>query len=344
MNKNAEYLPQPSEVSGSNGNGTSKVFSLKPATDPDTIAVLEARRECRADERLNRSMKACFDEIADRALNPSFYDLKGVVTISDTALAKVFQVSNRTVFTWKMALVSAGYVWLTSKFKSNMWPITTYHLSCLHRQRAQSKTDADGTYGGEKVRPGQTSKTLGARKPGQPLLPLPGSRALPPEGKSAENQPISGETRKKLPVSPETDFGSDPKPASGETRSQLRGRPETNFGSDPKPASGETRSEFRVRPEADCRHKKAKGQGEVGIERKGGADAPPQSSWEASFEIWKAGLTKEFDRELRETLADLKAERTKLKEFGGSTPETLEKLRRLKLKIESVNLLLTGPK
>src|SRR3989442_12663662 len=91
-----------------NGNGHQKVFQLERTTDTDTIAVLQARRDCRSDERLNRSMKACFDEIADRALNPSFYDSKGVVTISDTVLGETFGVTNRTVYAWKHQIAECG--------------------------------------------------------------------------------------------------------------------------------------------------------------------------------------------------------------------------------------------
>ena len=238
-----------------NGNGNGHgIFTLAAKPDPDTIAVLETRRAARSDTRLTRSMKACFDEVADRALNPAFYDAKGIVAISDTVLAEIFSVSNRTVYTWKYKLQECGYVWLNHKFKTNMWPLTTYHLSALHKAPRLQKTDADGTYGAGKFRPAPLNPGLGARKPGQPSLPLPGSRTLAEDTKSEEMQGISGENRFSLRVSPEANFGSEPKPASGESRNPLP-----------------------VRPEADCRHKKAKalrsGTGEGSFKRSTGLNA-----------------------------------------------------------------------
>src|SRR2546428_5823703 len=236
----SEYIPRETETDNGNGNGHAKIFALKPATDPDTLLILETRRRANSDDRLNRSMKACFLEIVDRALNPNFFDYKGVVTLSDTFLADIFGVSNRSVYNWKKQIAECGYVWLTRKFKSNMWPITQYHLTCLHKPRREEKTDPDGTYGGGKFRPAPVNPGVGARKPGQPGLSLPGSRQPPPETKSDEMKGISAQNRKKLPVSPETNFGSEPKPISGESRNPLRARAETVFGSEPKSVAGES--------------------------------------------------------------------------------------------------------
>jgi len=113
-----------SEPTNGNGNGHAKIFNLQPTTDPDVIAVLEARRDARSDSRLSRSMKACFDEIADRALNPQFYEAKGIVVISDPALGNVFGVSRRSIWTWKHTIAACGYVWLSKQGKTNMWPLT----------------------------------------------------------------------------------------------------------------------------------------------------------------------------------------------------------------------------
>jgi hypothetical protein len=285
-----------------NGNGHQKIFSLSPGVDPDTIAVLEARRACRADQRLNRSMKACFDEIADRALNPSFYDTKGVVTISDTALAEIFMVSNRTIYSWKHQIAECGYVWLGKKFKSNMWPLTTYHLSCLHKKPAMQRTDSDGTYGARRYRSAPVNPGLGARSPGQAQLPLAGSRKGNEEPKSEDLQVISAETRKNVPLSPEENFGSEPKPASGESRNGFRARAETDFGSEPKPASGESRNGTPVRAEANCRLKKAKVIGS-GTSLGGKRGSPP----DLGFDEWKKGLKGTFPSKLRDLQHELTA-------------------------------------
>jgi hypothetical protein len=251
----SEYLPRPEESSNGNGNGHGTIFTLKPALDPDTLAILETRDHALRDQRLLGTMRAFFCLILDRALDPEYYrpHPRGIVTLSDTVLATDFGVSNRTIFTWKRKIEECGdYFWLTRQFRTNMWPITTYHITCLHPPQ-RGKTDRDGTYGSGRVgRSLPENFPLGARRPGQPGLPLPGSRQKPKAPEKSQTLAIAGLTRNTLPVSPEAHFGSDPKPTSGETRSTLRARPEAHFGRDPKPTSGETRSTLRVRPEADC--------------------------------------------------------------------------------------------
>jgi hypothetical protein len=285
-----------------NGNGHQKVFELNRTVDPDTIAVLESRRSCRADQRLNRSMKACFDEIADRALNPSCYDAKGIVTISDAGLADVFGVSERTVYTWKHQIEACGYVWLGKKFKTNMWPLTTYYLSCLHKKPALKKTDADGTYGRGRFRSGPDNPGLGARSPGQPQLPLAGSRQVNGEAKSEDLLAISAVSRKNVPLSAEENFGSEPKPASALSRNGLRLSAEENFGSEPKPTAAQSRSGTPPRAEADCRLNKAKVSGEGILE---GGEGHPTPDFQ--FLQFKKDLKGQFPSKLRALQKDLKA-------------------------------------
>jgi hypothetical protein len=288
----SEYLPNGNGHLNGNGNGHQKIFELNRTVDPDTIAVLEARRACRADQRLNRSAKACFDEIADRALNPSCYDAKGIVTISDAGLADVFGVSERTVYSWKHQIETCGYVWLGKKFKTNMWPLTTYNLSCLHKKPALRKTDADGTYGRGRFRSAPENPGFGARQPGQPVLPLPGSRHVNGDAKSAELLAISAVGRKNVRLSAEENFGSEPKPISAESRNGFRARAEENFGSEPKPASGESRN---------CRLKKAKVTGEGTLK---GENTPHPPDFQ--FAEWLKGLEGQFASKLRKLQDELK--------------------------------------
>jgi hypothetical protein len=223
-----DYIPDESESHNGNGNGhangNGKIFTLKPATDPDTLAILHSRDAALSDRRLNRSMGAFYAFILDRSLNPAYFDCKGIVAVSDTVVADYFGVSPRSVYDWKRGVEAAGYVWLSQKWKSNMWPITTYHISALHKKRADKKTDADGTYGGSKFRSAPVSPGLGARRPGQPGLPLPGSRQLPPDPKSELLQPIAALSGEEVRLSPAENFGSEPQNSSALSRSQLRRR------------------------------------------------------------------------------------------------------------------------
>jgi len=251
----SEYLPRPEESSG-NGNGHGKIFSLKRELDPDTILILEARRDALADQRLNGSMKSFFCRILDVSLDPAFYHphIRGVVTISDTVNAETFGVSTRTIYTWKKAVESAGYVWLTEQYRKNMWPITTYHISCLHRP-PRGRTDEGGTFGASGAgRSRPQNQPLGACEPGQLRIPLPGSRQKPKAAENAQVLDTSALTGKRLPVSPEENFRSDQKKTSGESGRKLPVSPEENFRSDQKKTSGESGSLLPVRPEADFRH------------------------------------------------------------------------------------------
>ncbi len=260
-----DYLPSTTDGNGHhNGNGNGKIFTLKPATDPDTLLILDTRRNALAEpnHRLTRSAKACFCEILDRALHPGFFDIKGVVTISDKILADTFRVSKRSVYSWKRMIEAAGYAWTSAKFKSNMWPITTYHISALHKKPITGKTDEDGTYGGGKLRPAPVNPGQGCRQPGQPILALAGSRMTPPETENTDLQGISALSREKLPLSAEANFGSEPKPASAESRNEFRRRAEANFGGEPKRIAGGSRSNLRTFRDSERRFSLLGGGGE----------------------------------------------------------------------------------
>ncbi len=222
----------------------SKGFTIKPAVDPSTRAILEAREAVLKDRTLTRSMKAFYCWVLDKSLDPEFFHPhpRGIVTLSDTASAEPFGVSERTIYTWKFRIEDAGYWWLSRQFRKNMWPITTYHLACLHPPK-RGRTDRDGTYGRSGAgRPMPQNPGLGARKPGQPGLPLPGSRQAHPNHKTSESLAISGEIGDSLRPTPEADFGSEPKPTSGESRSPFRLRAEASFGREPKFNAGHSRT------------------------------------------------------------------------------------------------------
>ena len=235
----SEYFPderEPQHHNGGNGNG--KIFEVKRATDPDTLAILDARRNALKEPpwRLSKSVKAFFCEVLDRSLNPSSpgFICKGVVAASDSTLARVFSVSNRTIYTWKMQLAASLYVWLSKKFRTNMEPITVYNITALRPPTEAATQDDDGAAQHGKFRRGGDPRTdfsakLGGRKPGQPSLPLPGSRQHPPGAEIVDLQGISGESRKKLRLSAEENFGSEPKKTSAESRSGLPVSPEADF-------------------------------------------------------------------------------------------------------------------
>ena len=122
-----------------------------------------------------------------------------------------------------------------------------------------------------------------------------------------------------------------------------------NFGSEPKPISAESRSQLPPRAEAGCRHIESEIEMEKLPEKGEGAKSPPLggagepkiTGWDADFHVWKRKLAKKFDRELRDILKDLEGDRQRLKDFPPA--DAVEKLRRVKLKLDAVRTALKGP-
>ena len=257
-----EYIDKQSDDDSGSG-----IFKLARKTDPDTQAVLNARKACLSDEHLNRSARAFFCHLVDAALHPGYFDKKGEVTISDKAISKTLNVTERTVYDWKCALVERNYVWISKKFVPNMWPRTTYHLSCLHPPPKEEKTDSDGTYGsGEKVRSAPSDERAAAgrekrnaalaNKRAQQKLPLSGGIAVVTgsegESKNGHLKAISADSRFKFRPTAEIYFGPQPKFLSAESRQEFRPTAETNFGPQPKPISAHSRNDFQPSAEASC--------------------------------------------------------------------------------------------
>ena len=322
------YLPDSSELNGNgNGheNGKEQVFTLKKAVDPDTLLVLEARDMLLKDRRLNRPQQAfgCF--LIDRALNPRFYDAKGVVCMADSIAAAVFGVTERTIYDWKWAVEEHGYFWITKKGRSNMWPMTTYHLACLHKRHQEYKTDADGTYGGTKVRAtpndelaaqGRAARNAAlARKRAQKTLPLmggiavvTGSAAAVPEVKNSNLKAISAAPRKNVRLPAEANFGSEPKKISALSRRKLRPGAEENFGSEPKNTSGQSRSAPPPTAETDCGHIEPQIREKEGSLREGGIP-PAVAPLEKQISEWRDSLNGSYPSRLEKTRTRLLQQR-----------------------------------
>lgn len=282
-----------------------KAFTLKPATDPITLVILELRRTLIADRRVTRPAKACFVEILDRALNsqcPGFI-CKGSVAISDSTLARIFGVTCRTIYTWKKLLAACGYVWLSQKFRTDRFPLTTYNVTALRPKQHDFAQDDDGSAQGANLRRAWVNPSVGARRPGQPGLHLPGSRQTAPATENAENRAISAENRVLLRQAAEEKIGSQPIQTSADSRSKDRQSAEEKIGSQPIQIAAVSRSEDRKPAEAIRQHNEPQnGEGEK-IKR-GEGNPPPQ---DAEFQKFKEGLKGLFDSRLEARRKELKA-------------------------------------
>jgi len=241
------------------GNGAGD----KPPADPEeTRKILDARLDaCR---KLGRSAAACFVYILDRALHPRFFDEKGIVTLSDAALASFFKVTRRTIYNWKTEFFEKEFAWAKRKWRTNMWALTQYHISALHKKPSNGKTDQDGTYGNPKGKVKAPPKpAAGCRgrvwtktATGRVIEWLPGPLRTPlPEpsgGSSVDLQQVSADSRNRFRLRPEKDFGWEPKNISAETRKEFRLGAETDFGCQPKNIAGGSRNDLPLPAETDC--------------------------------------------------------------------------------------------
>ena len=141
------YQPQ----SNGNGNGHSNgngVFSLTPKEDPVYAHILpQARREVQLDNSLHPGARLLFDYLTDCSVWAGRNVRPGVFRISNSDLARLFQVSSRTIQKYKQALRARGRIWTTDKHMKNTYPLTEYHITAVVGQvPLPFNVDIDGGY------------------------------------------------------------------------------------------------------------------------------------------------------------------------------------------------------
>jgi hypothetical protein len=262
---------------------------------------------------------------------------------------------------WIELLVQGGYVWLGRHRIPNIpenKSLNVYNVSIHVPRYAQGSLPwTDGSWGGE-VTIAEEEATWGE---GEETLAGEGGGTVPRNGHSdfsAQNPAGNTESPEKgtacppqgaLPVPPR---GNSPSPATGIARPPQRARAVPRNGHRLSPATGTgcSPSGERAVPRNGHRQSPATGHKEETLEpqkalktSRGVGEAPPED-WDREFSRWKFSLERKFDRELRATLDDLKAQRDRVKESTDTPPDDRkEKLRRLRLKIEAVNVKLNGP-
>jgi hypothetical protein len=239
-------------VSDSRADYEKKFGITKAPPDPETLAIFEARRNCYAEprRRLDRA-KYMFGELCDRATNttgPGFLR-KGSVVVPDSELARIFGVWESTIYNWKRQLEAAGYIWTSKQWRSDRWPITVYHLACIHPRQNERTQNPDGTSNaGRRSVPGKpgevtpTGKTwsAGARKPGQrslplatPLVPPVPWNTSPPVPIKLENMAIVAAIQSPHRLTATTGTGCEPQPAPAVSHNGHRLTATTGTGSQP---------------------------------------------------------------------------------------------------------------
>lgn len=304
------------ELNGTNG-APRKVFSLTPALDERTIAILAVRKKIQAWPRrtksrdgLTPSEKNFFVWLLDLSLDPKENDRSGVIVISDTAAARENHVCTKTIFLWRWNLVRiTGQIWISKQFRPNMTPAVRYHITVLDpAPTEQQHYTRDGVYGGKKLR-GEMSGGQGARKPGQKSLPLPGSKSVNgyslTEGglwtpEYSQVPEITADNRNPLRLTPEADYGSQPKPITALSRNGLRLTAEMGYGSQPKPVTAPSRNGVPVSAVTDASLNKSLEREIETLERRGEGHPPPDA-----LQVWVRSLEGMFPSRLEKLKVEL---------------------------------------
>lgn len=288
--------------------------------EPD-YGPINARDRVIEDNDIDLGARLMFVRILDLSTRDGVRDHYGVVTISQQKLADKFGVSLRTIWNWKMQLVKKGVVWMGHKFMPNAWPMDTYHITELSPPgKTEGRTTGEGMWGNGKRRQAPDRIGLGAREPGQTIIPGTGARAASnvlhsetgfqtPE-KSSFLPAIAAADRNPLPAAAATDCHSEPQPVAAGSRNSLPLGAATGCDSEPKRVATGSRNRLPVGAETGCEHKKSQSVGNS--VSKVGEEALPT---EKRFQDWLEGLPR-FSSELRKLETDLTIEYRKAK-----TPE-----------------------
>lgn len=332
MNSTAtEYLPH-------DGKGHKKIFNLEPIQD---YAPINARDRVIEDNSLALGARLMFVRILDLSTRENVRLHYGAVTISQNKLAHKFNVSLRTIWNWKSQLVSKGVIWMTSQFMPNAWPMDTYHVTELDpRGQTEGRTSVEGMWGNGTRQQRPERIGLGAREPGQAIIPGTGARSnqlrvatdFQPGEKSSFLPTNASPDRNPLPATAETGCHCPPKPVATARRNGLRRGAETSCEPPPKPVAAGSRNPLRRGTEVGCEHRKSK---DVVRSNSIVGGAPP----DLALEEWIKGLKNRKPQLLPRELQDIK---TKLKEDRRKTSGVQARLF-ICAKIKAVDELMYGP-
>ena len=239
------------------------------AAEPD-YAPINARDQVIEDNDLDIGARLMFVRILDLSTRPGDRDDYGVITISQNKLAHKFGVSLRTIWNWKQQLMSKGVIWMTKQFMPNAWPMDTYHITALDPQgQTEGRTTKDGMWGNGARRQSPDRMGLGARQPGQTIIPGTGVRSnqlrvatgFHDDKKSSFLPANATADRNELPATAETGCEPEPQPIATGSRNPLRLGAETGCEPEPKQVATVGRNPLRLSAETGCELKKSKAVG-----------------------------------------------------------------------------------
>ena len=231
------------------------------------FAPINARDQVIEDNDLDLGARLMFVRILDLSTRENVRERYGAVCISQQKLADKFGVSLRTIWNWKQQLLQKGVIWMTAKFMPNAWPMDVYHVTELDpRGQTEGKTTQDGMWGNGKRRQGPDRLGMGAREPGQTIIPGTGARGsrfhsetgFQKSEKSSFLPTIAAGNRNQLPASAETGCDSEPQPIAAGNSNVLPLGAETGCDSEPKQVATGSRNPLPRGAETGCEHIQSK--------------------------------------------------------------------------------------
>lgn len=283
------------------GEDRKKAVRILP-NEPD-FAPINARDQVIEDNSLDLGARLMFVRILDLSTRENVREHYGAICISQQKLADKFNVSLRTIWNWKQQLLAKGVIWMSSKFMPNAWPMDIYHLTRLDPPGpTEGRTTLDGMWGNGKRRQRPEQVGLGAREPGQRMIPGTGARGNRLHSETGFQNPEKSSflpanaapNRNPLPASAETGCQPEPKQVAAQSRNTLRRGAETGCEPEPKQVATGSRNGLPLAAETGCEHKKAKSVVKSNF-RVGEEPLPPQKQ----FEAWIRSLDGMYPSALR---------------------------------------------
>lgn len=126
--------------------------------------IIETRVAALEDPDLTDGAKVLFDYLLHLALQPKSQHWFGVVTISTGKLAWKLKRAKRSIYNWNDELRAKRFIRISKLERPNMWPINTYHIVALTPpEKTGQMLSGDGMWGNGSRRAG-VIPGLGARK------------------------------------------------------------------------------------------------------------------------------------------------------------------------------------
>jgi hypothetical protein len=250
--------------------------------------------------------------------------IRGVICISVTDLARFMRVAEKSIRRWKHQLLTRSYIWWSTKKMPNTWDMHIIHLTCLDPMPANAfqRTFDDARWGGQEPN-------------GHAVI-----KSNPPTAENPSKNEDAGTKRPPPPVTDTAPGGNNDR----SRRSSLPPPPVIMTGEEAKPRGHNDRVGRSLSPAGAVKEgtrqrsqspvKKSIQINSTGTKDNGGGDTPPEAL-EEQLKAWEVSLGGVFRSKLEKMMAELKLQRSQ------TTAQNVREV--LTRKINAVKERLFGP-